>query len=64
MNYFATYEIGGDLVRIWQEDGRGAGMYSCGRIICPAALGPRMFAFLTTNGVFIIDAPTGQTRAV
>jgi len=59
--YFAAYAIGGDTVKIYDQNGCGQGSYSVGEIAAPAALAPRMFVFLTSRGMVAIDAATGSS---
>lgn len=61
--YFAGYRIGGSEVRIFDTNGCGHGSFCLpGPIICPAALGPHVFVFITDHGPCVIDAPAGILR--
>ena len=61
--YFAGYRIGGNEVRIFDTNGCQHGSYCLpGHIVCPAALGPHVFVFITDRGPYAIDAPSGNVR--
>jgi len=60
--YFAAYCIGGNEVRIYDDNGCGTGRYNVGTIVAPAALGPVWFAFVTERGICAINGMTGDMR--